>query len=44
MFDEIKGIVARGVLLYYPCFNREFKIHTNARDFKLRAVISQDGK
>ena len=32
-FDEIKRVVARGVLLYYPDFNNKFKFHTDASDF-----------
>ena len=43
-FDKIKRITDRDSLLAYPDFNEEFKIHTNARDLKLRAVISQNGK
>ena len=31
-------------LLDYPYFNEEFKIHTNAIDFQLGAVINQNGK
>ena len=31
-------------LLAYPVFNEEFKIHTNASDFQLEAVIIQKGK
>ena len=43
-FEEIKCIVVRNVLLAYPYFNEEFKACTNASDFKLGAVISQNGK
>ena len=43
-FDKIKRIVARDTLLTYPDFNGNFKIHTDASDFKLRAVIIQKGK
>ena len=31
-------------LLLYPDFNGRFDIHTDASDFQLGAVISQDGK
>ena len=31
-------------LLDYPYFNEEFKIHTNASDFQLGAIINQNGK
>ena len=43
-FDEIKRIVDRDTLITYTDFNEEFKIHTNASDFQLGAVISQKGK
>ena len=33
--------MARGNLLAYPCFNEEFKMHTDARNFQLGAVIIQ---
>ena len=38
-FDEIKRIVERKTLLTFPGFNEEFKIHTDASDFQLGAVI-----
>ena len=34
----------RNSLLTYPDFNENFKIYTNASDFKLGAVILQKGK
>ena len=40
-FDEIKPIVARNTLLAYTGFNGEIKIHTNASNIQLGAVISQ---
>ena len=43
-FNEIKRIVARDTLLIYPYFNEEFKVHTDASDFQLGAVISKKGK
>ena len=43
-FDEIKPIMSRNTLLTYPDFNETFKIHTNASEFRLGAVISQKGK
>ena len=42
-FDEIKRIVARNTLLAYLYFNEAFNIHTNARNFKLWAVIRHEG-
>ena len=43
-FDAIKRIVDRTTLLTYPDFNENFKIHTDASDFKLGAVILYKGK
>ena len=34
-FDEIKRTVVHYTLLHYPGFNETFKIHTNARAFRL---------
>ena len=36
--------MARNTLLTYPDFNEDFKIHTDASDFKLGSVILQKGK
>ena len=36
--------MSRDTLLDYPDFNEEFKIHTNASDFQLGAVIIQKCK
>ena len=36
--------MTRGNLLTYPDFNENFKIHTDAENFKLGAVILQKGK
>ena len=43
-FDEIKRIMACDNLLTYLDFNETFKIHTDAREFQLEAVIIQKGK
>ena len=43
-FDEIKRIVDLNTLLTYPNFNEIFKIHTDASDFQLGAVISRKVK
>ena len=42
MFEEIKRIVARAVLLAYPVYNEEFNIHTDAIKLQLGGVIIQD--
>ena len=39
VFEEIDHIFAHRVLLGYPNFDEEFKIHTDASKFKLVAVI-----
>ena len=44
LFEEIKRILAHGVLLDYPDFNVEFNIHTNVSDLQLGAVIIQNVK
>ena len=36
--------MARDILLNYPDSNEGFKIHTDARNFQLGAVIIQNGK
>ena len=43
-FDEIKRIVAHYTLLIYTDFNKRCDIHTDASEFHIGAVISQDGK
>ena len=43
-FEKIKWIVARNTLLTYPDFNENIKIHTDASNLKLGAVILQKGK
>ena len=43
-FDEIKLIVTSDTLLIYLELNGWFDIHMDASEFKLGAVISQNGK
>ena len=43
-FDEIKSIIAAEVLLAYPNPNLPFEIYTDASDYQLGAVITQQGK
>ena len=40
----MKRIVSRAVTLAYPDFNKPFVLYTDASDFQLGAVITQDGK
>ena len=43
-FDDIKKVISREVLLTYPNFNKPFEIHTDASDYQLGSVVSQDNK
>ncbi len=43
-FDNIKRVMTKETLLFYPDFNKEFEIHTDASLRQIGAVISQDGK
>ena len=43
-FYEIERTVAHDNLLAYPDFNEDFKIHTDANNLQLEAVIRQKGK
>ena len=43
-FNAIKRVVAKETLLAYPDFSKTFEIHTDASDYQLGAVISQEGK
>ena len=44
MFDEIKRILAKDILLVYPNFNKWFDIHTDARNYQLGSEVIQEGK
>ena len=44
VFDEIKIVVEKDILLAYPNFNKIFNIHTYAIDYQLSTVIRQEGK
>ena len=43
-FDEMKKIVSHNVLLAYARFDQPFIIHTDASDYQLGSVISQDAQ
>ena len=43
-FLEMKKMVSKEALLTYPDWSKPFTIHTDASDFQLGAVISQDDK
>ena len=44
VFDGIKCVIGREVLLAYPMFNDLFEIHTDASKLQIGIVISQKGK
>ena len=43
-FKAVKKMVCQETLLNYPDWNKPFDIHTDASDYQLGAVISQDKK
>ena len=43
-FDKVKQMVCQQTMLNYPDWNKPFDIHTDASDYQLGAVISQDKK
>ena len=43
-FQEIKRLVSQETILAYPDWNKPFEIHSDASDYQLGAVLSQDGK
>ena len=44
VFDTIKNLVSREILLSYPNFNEPFEIHTDASKVQIGSVINQEGK
>ena len=43
-FEEVKKMVCQQTLLNYPNWDKPFQIHTDASDYQLGAVISQEKK
>ena len=43
-FINLKKMVAKETLLAYPDWSKPFIVHTDASDYQLGAVISQDDK
>mgnify|MGYP002066290216 CR=1 FL=1 len=43
-FNKIKKVISKEVLLTYPDFNKPFHIHTDASNYQLSAVNSQQDK
>jgi hypothetical protein len=43
-FQEIKKIINKNTMVIFPDFKKVFEIHTDASDYQLGSVISQDQK
>jgi hypothetical protein len=43
-FQEIKKLISKNTMLIFPDFNKVFEIHTDASDYQIGSVISQDQK
>jgi len=43
-FDNIKQVVSKETMLSFPDFSKTFDVHTDASDFQLGGVISQEGR
>ena len=43
-FNTMKRVISKDTLLQYPDFNKKIEIHTDASDYQLGAVISQENK
>jgi hypothetical protein len=43
-FEAVKSAIAENVMLAFPDFTKEFHIYTDASDYQLGAVITQEGK
>jgi RNase H-like domain found in reverse transcriptase len=42
-FHEVKKVITQNALHKFPDFNKVFEIHTDASDYQLGSVISQEG-
>ena len=43
-FEKLKTIIAEEAMLRFPMFDKEFIIHTDASDYQLGSIISQNDK
>ena len=41
-FDEIKKVISRETLLWFPDFNKPFHVYTDASNYQLGAAVLQD--
>ena len=42
--NDIKQLISQSTMLIFPDFNKVFEVHTDASDYQLGSVISQDKK
>ena len=43
-FNTAQSMLAKEAISYYPHFSRVYEIHSDANDYQLGAVMSEDGK
>ena len=43
-FEKIKTIVSEDTMLAYPDYEKKFDIHTDASDYQMGGVVSQQGR
>ena len=43
-FKKIKAIVAKQIMLAFPDYNKPFTVYTDASDYQLGGVVTQEGK
>jgi hypothetical protein len=44
VFKTLKGILVKALVLKLPDFNKDFEIHSDASDFAIGKVLTQEGK
>jgi hypothetical protein len=44
VFDRVKAIIAKAIMLEYPNPNHPFNLYPDASDFAMGTVLAQDGK
>ena len=43
-FEKVKKMCAKDVTLFYPNFGETFDVHTDASEYQLGGIISQNGR